>query len=108
MPFHKDFGDLWGKNELLVHPKKWEKLTVEYGYGYVGSLVNMFWRVKGTKHTFRIPVSDLNNLSKGNYEKHIEEFLELFRDDYLGWIAQGLTEQWMEEYHREYGKFIEL
>ena len=108
MPFHKDFNELWGQGEMKVAPKKWKPLTVEYGYGYVGTLINMFWRVKGTKHTFRVPLNQLNEVSKGDYENHIEQFLEVFREDYLSWVAQGLSEEWMRDYHREYRNIIEL
>jgi len=108
MPFHKNFAELWGHGELKVRPKKWKPLTIEYGYGYVGSLINMFWRVQGTKHTFRIPVNQLNEYSQGNYEKHVEEFLAIFREDYLTWAAQGFSEEWMREYHKEYRNHIEL
>lgn len=108
MPNFKDFGDLWGKSELSVTPHKWKPIKIEYGYSYVGTLINMFWRVKGTRHTFRIPVNQLNEHSQGNYEKHIEEFLEIFRNEYLSWVAQGLSEEWMREYHNEYKNCIEL
>ena len=108
MPFNKDFEELWGRGELQVHPKKWKSATIEYGYGYVGTLLNMFWRVKDTKHTFRIPVNQLNLHSQGDYEKHVESFLEIFREDYLSWVAQGLSEEWMRDYHREYRNYIEL
>jgi hypothetical protein len=108
MPFRKNFKELWGHGELSVKPEKWTPLTVEYGYGYVGTLINMFWRVKGTSHTFRIPVNQLNEISKGDYENHIEEFLKIFREDYLTWAGQGFSEEWMREYHREYRNHIIL
>jgi hypothetical protein len=108
MPFYKDFNELWGRGELKVTPRKWKPLIIEYGYGYVGTLINMFWRVKGTRHTFRIPVNILNEHSQGNYEKHIEEFLEIFRNEFLEWVASGLTEEWMREYHAEYKNYIEF
>ncbi len=108
MPFRKDFKELWGHGELNVKPDKWTPLIIEYGYGYVGTLINMFWRVKGTSHTFRIPINQLNEISKGDYENHIEEFLKIFREDYLTWAAQGFSEEWMREYHREYRNHIIL
>jgi len=108
MPFHKDFSQLWGHGELKVFPKKWKECTVEYGYGYVGTLINVFWRIKGTQHTFRIPLLQLDEISKGDYESHIERFLEIFREDYLSWAAQGFSEEWMRDYHKEYRNYIEI
>lgn len=108
MPFRKDFTVLWGRGELNVAPEKWTPLTIEYGYGHAGTIINMFWRVKGTSHTFRIPITQLNEISKGDYESHIEEFLEIFMQDYLEWATQGFPEEWMREYHQEYKNCIIL
>ena len=108
MPYRKDFSTLWGRGELKISPEKWTPLIIEYGYANVGTLINMFWRVKETNHTFRIPITQLNEISKGDYESHIENFLEIFREDYLSWAAQGFSEKWMREYHEEYKNHIIL
>lgn len=108
MPFHQDFTELYSHNELDVHPVGWTKMVIEYGYGYIASQQNFYWRVKGTQHTFRLPVYILNEHSKGNYEEHIEYVLENFRHEYLSWAAQGFPAEWMVEYHKEYKNFIEI
>jgi len=108
MPFHQDFNELYGRGEMTVQPEGWEDLTIEYGYGDISQVRNFYWRVKGTKHTFRIPLQLLNEHSKGNYEEHIAYVLENFRTDYLSWGAQGFPETWMVEYHREYRNFVQI
>jgi hypothetical protein len=108
MPFHQDFSELYSIGEINVHPYGWKKLVIEYGYGYVGDVQNFFWRVKETRHTFRIPLVTLNEMSKGNYEEHIQYVLENFRQEYLSWAAQGFPVEWMVEYHHEYKNFLEI
>lgn len=108
MPNRQDFSNLYGKGEIPVKPNGWTPLTIDFAYGYVGNLPNFYWRVKGTEHTFRIPVNQLNELSKGDYERHIKEFLESFRQEYLGWAGGGFQEEWMREYHREYRNCIQI
>ena len=108
MPYYADFSRLYGRGDLQVRPKGWTKLTIEYGYGNVGNILNFFWRVQGTQHTFRIPLQTINQDSQGDYEKHIESFLEGFREEYLSWVAQGFKEEWMVEYHKEYRNYLEI
>jgi len=108
MPNKHDFSTLYGHGETEVHPKGWTKLAVEHGYGYLGSQLNFYWRVKDTQHTFRIPLQQLNELTQGKYESHFEYVLENFREEYLSWAAGGFQAEWMVEYHREYRNFIEI
>ena len=94
---------------MEVHPQGWvEPLFVEYGMGVHGSTPSYFWRVKGTKHTFVIPVMRMNFLSSGDYEKHFNEALESFREDYIDWKNQGWITEWQQEYRRDFSKFISL
>jgi hypothetical protein len=108
MPFHYDFSKLYGHGELKTQPNGWTELIIEYGYGRIASQPNFYWRVKGSQHTFRIPLVILNEQSKGKYEEHIRYVLENFRLEYLSWAAQGFPQEWMVEYHREYRNFIEI
>jgi len=109
MPYEYDFDNLQMVREMEVHPKGWvEPLFVEYGMGVQVSTPSYFWRVKGTKHTFVIPVLRMNFLSSGDYEKHFNEALETFREDYLDWASQGFSVEWMQEYRRDFAKYISL
>lgn len=108
MPYRHDFSELYGRGEIEVKPNGWIPLTIEFGYAYLGSVPNLYWRVKETEHTFRIPVNTLNEISKGDYEGHIEHILENFRQEYLAWAASGFQVEWMREYHREYRKHIKI
>ncbi len=108
MPYHADFNSFYGRSEFDIKPTGWEKLTIEFGYSYLGEILQYFWRVKGTQHTFRIPVQTINELSRGDYPGHVKQILENFRDEYLSWAAQGFYEDWMVEYHKEYRNFIHL
>ena len=53
-------------------------------------------------------MGQLNELSKGDVPKHIEEFLETFREDWLKWVTGGLKETWMREYYEQYKQYIEI
>jgi hypothetical protein len=108
MPYHHVFSNLIGRGEIKVSPVGWTNLSIEYGYGYIGMQQNFYWRVKGSEHTFHIPLQTLNELSKGDYESHIEYVLENFRREYLSWAATGFSEEWMREYHNEFKNFIEI
>lgn len=107
MPHIYDFSKLTSIQQMEVHPQGWiEPLFVEYGMGVHGSTPSYFWRVKGTKHTFVIPVMRMNFLSSGDYEKHFNEILEGFRQEYLGWKNEGFYTPWMKEYQEIFRTFI--
>jgi len=107
MPYEYDFDNLQMVREMEVHPKGWvEPLFVEYGMGVQVSTPSYFWRVKGTKHTFVIPVLRMNFLSSGDYEKHFNEALEGFRLEYLEWKNEKFYTPWMKEYQEDFRRFI--
>ena len=109
MPYIYDFSKLSTIQQMEVHPEGWvEPLFVEYGMGIHGSTPSYFWRVKGTKHTFVIPVLRMNFLSSGDYEKHFNEALNTFRMDYIEWAKGGFNAPWAEEYRTEFSKLISI
>lgn len=109
MPFNKDFSTLTGKGVLALSIYKWKNpINIEYGYERISNQLYFFWRIMGTTHTFKIDYPQLMQLTNGDYEKHISEFLEKFRQDYLEWAASGFSEPWMREYHQQYKQFIEI
>ena len=83
-------------------------LYVEYGSGFHGGVPSYFWRVRGTEHTFVIPIMRMDFLSKGDYEAHFKEALSGFRKDYKEWADTGFVHEWMQEYREQYGDFISL
>jgi hypothetical protein len=109
MPYHKDFDELYYRGEFPLQPDGWEPLTIEYGYDDIGGAQFFFWRIKETRHTFRVSVSELNHqTSGGSYEEQIEKFLEGFREEMLGWIFQKIEAEWTREYFNEYNKWVKL
>lgn len=108
MAYVRDFDELTARGSFNVRVPKWVPLTIEYGYGYNDRQYNWYWRVQGTVQTFRMPYADIMHLTSGNYEKHVQEFLEDFREEYLSWAYGGFTEPWMREYHEQYKNLIEL
>ena len=109
MPHFFDFKKLDKTSRILVVPRGWvEPLYVEYGVGRYKDTLSYFWRVEGTQHTFTIPVTRMNFLSEGNYEKHFSEALEAFRADYLDWQIKDpeYSVEWHREYREQFGKFI--
>lgn len=108
MPNFYDFSSIKEVNETRVNPEGWiNPLTIEYGIGEYSD-VACFWRIKGTRHTFVIPVKRLDFISEGNYGKHFEEALRAFREDYLSWAGEGFYTGWMQEYREEYKRYILL
>jgi hypothetical protein len=109
MPNIHDFSTLSNSKELMVHPDGWiNNIIIEYGIGQHGEILSYFWRVKGTKHTFVIPILRIDYLTSGDYALHFKEVLEGFREDYIGWAKEGWYAPWMKEYHNEFAKFILL
>lgn len=107
MPNFYDFSKLENLKELIVNPKGWvNPLIIEYGVGYHGEIISYYWRIKGTKHTFIIPILRIDYLSEGDYSSHFEEALEGFREDYLSWHNNNFFTPWMKEYEKEFQKFI--
>lgn len=108
MPYIKDFSELTGRGSFDIEIPKWLPVTIEYGYSYVGTNPMLYWRISGTQHTFKISLHEIMEHTQGNFEKHISEFLQSFRKEYLGWAKQGFPVEWMREYHQEYRELIEL
>ena len=110
MPNNVDFSNIKNIKTLEVNPKGWvENLVVEYGIGEdmkIYGAESYFWRVKGTQHTFIIPIARMDFLSSGNYKKHFNEALETFREDYLSWKKEGFIYRWAKDYERQFSKFI--
>jgi len=107
MPNNYNFSSLKGVKNVEVNPRGWiNPLTIEYAIGdQLGP--TCFWRVKGTYHTFVIPLMRLNFISSGDYSKHFIEVLEKFRDnDYESWKKESFSTPWMQEYQNNYKKFI--
>ena len=42
----------------------------------------------------------------GNYEKHFEEVLEKFAEEYKEWEREGFSIPWQREYRNQYQNFI--
>jgi hypothetical protein len=111
MPNNYDFStfgkDL--KTLQLYDVEGWTSpLYVEYAIDLYGGVPSYYWRVKGTKHTFVIPVLRMDFLSKGDYEAHFKEALSGFRKDYQEWAESGFVHEWMHEYREQYKDFISL
>lgn len=107
MPNNYDFSNLNDVKEIVVSPKGWvNPLIVEYGVGNHAEVLSYFWRVKGTQHTFIIPIIRIDYLTEGNYAQHFEEALEGFREDYKGWSEEKWYAPWMQEYKKEFSRFI--
>jgi len=108
MPYVKDFSELTGRGSFNVEVPKWLPITIEYGYAYYGQVPFLYWRLKGTTHTFKIGMYEIMEKTQGDFEQHVTEFLKSFRNEYLSWLKQGFTAEWMREYHEQYREFIEL
>jgi hypothetical protein len=108
MPNIVDFNSLTARGSFGIKVPQWKPLTIEYGYGYINNLMQWYWRVQGTTHTFRMSYAEIMEITNGKYDEHVQEFLEGFRKEYLGWAYGGFTEKWMREYHEQYKNLIEL
>ena len=107
MPNNYDFSIFKNINEVSVTVEGWKSpLLVEYAMEYHGDVPSCFWRVKGTTHTFIIPLVRLNYLSTGNYAEHFNKTLSVFREDYLSWKEQGFTADWVSEYREQFSEYI--
>ena len=110
MPNNLDFSNVKEIKEMEVNPENWvNPLYVEYGISEItkyGGVACYCWRVKGTQHTFVIPIARIDYVSSGDYKKHFENALELFREDYLAWKGEGFIYEWAREYRNQFSKFI--
>jgi|AntAceMinimDraft_6_1070360.scaffolds.fasta_scaffold46428_2 hypothetical protein len=107
MPHKADFSVITNIKEMRINPEGWiDPITVEYGLGMKYNIPSYFWRVKGTEHTFTIPISRFEFLSSGNYGEHFEMVLKKFREDYLEWKNSGFEVEWQREYRDQYNRYI--
>ena len=111
MPYNFNFKGLEIKT-LIISPKGWiPKLIIEYAVCYANPLdsyESVCWRIKGTTHTFKIPLENINFISKGNYEKHFTEVLENFREEIIEWKSTEPQTRWKFEYYDQFDKFIQF
>jgi len=109
MPYNYDFSVLENIKTVEVFPAGWiSNLSIEYGAGERGWVPHIFWRVKGTEHTFVIPTASMEFLSSGNYQKHFNETLETFRENYIEWYSSGFEIDWQQEYRDQFSRFISI
>ena len=110
MPNYFDFTKLKNIKTTKINPAGWvNPLYVEYGICddiEVRGIPSYCWKIKGTTHTFVIPVVRMDFLSSGNYEKHFTNVLEKFREDYILWKEEGFITEWSKEYRSEYKSYI--
>jgi len=110
MPNNVDFSKFDNISTVEVNPIGWvNPLHVEYTIAednVIFGQLTCFWRVRGTYHTFTIPMIRLDFLSSGNYTQHFENILENFREDYISWQEQGIQSEWVREYLHQFSKFI--
>ena len=109
MPNNRDFSNVKDIKILEVKPVGWvSPLFVEYGLAFYGGQPSYFWRVKGTLHTFIIPVLRMDFLSQGDYAEHFTKVLQEFREDYIQWSNEKFSQEWQAEYRKQYSEFISL
>jgi len=110
MPHNSDFSKLKDVKTIEVNPNGWiQPLYIEYGIydgAEVSGVLSYYWRVKGTLHTFVIPISRMDFLSSGDYKKHFEDALVGFKDDYMSWKEDGFITDWSREYRDQYSRLI--
>jgi len=106
MPHIENFSNLVNIKETIVNPNGWQpNIIIEYGTTIEMS-PQCFWRVKGTTHTFVIPIIRLDYISAGDYSTHFTLVLETFREDYIKWKEEGFITQWSQEYKNQFSKYI--
>ncbi len=111
MPNNLDFSTISDIKQIEIFPNGWvTPLYIEYGISdeiiqYIG-ISCCCWRVKGTLHTFIIPISRIDYLSSGDYKKHFENALENFKEDFIDWKNEGFIYEWEREYRDQYSNFI--
>ncbi len=107
MPHNVNFSKVKGISEITINPQGWvNPLIIEYGKSDYGVTPSIFWKVKGTLHTFVMPTVRLEYLSSGNYAEHFEKVIKGFREEYMGWKDDGFKVQWQQHYREQYKKFI--
>jgi hypothetical protein len=110
MPNNLDFLEFNNVKTIEVNPEGWvSPLYIEYASAKEQKIygsTSYFWRVKGTTHTFVIPTIRMDFLSSGDYKAHFNEILEIFREDYIIWKAEGFTTDWAKEYRQQFQHFI--
>ena len=110
MPNSCDFSNLKNVRTIKINSEGWiTPILIEYGIGYpeTEDSPHYYWRIRGTDHTFIIPMARLDYISSGDYGKHFSEALEGFRADFFEWKRTGFSAPWMQEYRDQFSKYIE-
>jgi hypothetical protein len=110
MPNNCDFSNISDVKIIELNSVEgWiSPIYVEYGKSFYGGNLSYFWRVKGTKHTFIIPVVRMDFLSQGKYETHFKTVLQNFAQDYLSWSKENFSQDWMQDYRKQFSTYISI
>ena len=110
MPNNKEFNNIKIKSISINKLDGWNTpLIIEYYINMLDITPTVYWKVKGTKHTFEISLRQLDYLSKGDYAQHFKETLQKFREDYIEWKTKyNFEAEWMQEYYRQFNIFITI
>lgn len=110
MPHIFDFEKVANIKTSEVYPIGWiSPIMIEYGNAQVkpfDNFISVCWRIKGTTHTFTIPLKNINFISKGQYDIHFKEVLEKFLEDYKEWEKTEFQYEWQQQYREQYERFI--
>jgi hypothetical protein len=81
-------------------------LLIEHGLTKISEQVYLNWRVIGTEHIFRVPLKVVTSKHGSKYEDHFKITLIKFKEDLIQWYNEGLPEDWMREYFRQFRALI--
>jgi len=100
--------DVITKKTINLNVEGWKPLVIDYGLVQISKQSYLLWQIKNSDHLFNIPLSIVLQHHKGNYKEHFELALKKFREDLLVWIDDGLPEDYMKNYYKEFYGLLEI
>lgn len=109
MPFKYDWESISDSKEMTLESVPgWRAVTIEYTRErYNLNEIDLYWRIKGTNHTFVTTDRDLGKYT--DIDTYFRDALISFKEELLLWareINSGRGEPWMGEYLVMYKSYI--
>lgn len=102
-----DFSKLEGlKSENVRIPNWIYPLRITYGLLKLSFGKFLVWKVNGTDKVFRVELKLVTAKHSSNYTDHFILTLTEMRKDIIEWINQGLPEEYMKYYYKQYKDMI--
>lgn len=92
--------------EIKLSVDGWLPLIINYGLFKISEKIYLLWNVVGSEHTFGVSLQLVMQQHGEKYDEHFKLTLKKFKEDLLEWAKEGLPEDWMKNYYKQFSDLL--